>query len=302
MPELPEPDIYRAVLESLPYGIYIVDRHRTVQLWNDGAERITGYLRHEVIGRSCQECLLLYSDEDDKALCGDDCPLSCTLRDGKASETDLFLRHKDGSRVPVRVHVTPVRDADGAIIGVAACLGERVLLTDCEVHVHTRAVRDWMDDLTGIPNRESVRCHLDAVLEDSREDGFPFSVLSIQIDKLDELQHSHGIRAVEAMVRVMARTLAKNLHSPDIVGHWSEGRFVAVLTNCPGSALPKVTGILQRVISRVSIPWWGDLVAGTISIGGTAGHPEDTAEALVGRAEQALESALLAGGGQVAIV
>jgi diguanylate cyclase (GGDEF)-like protein len=255
-----------------------------------------------VIGRSCEECLLLYGDEDDKVLSGDDSPLSCSLRDGKAREADLFLRHKDGSRVPVRVHTTPVRDADGVIIGVAACLGERALLPECQVHVHTRAVRDSMDDFTGIPDKESVQCHLEAVIEDFREDEFPFSVLSIQIDKLDELRQSHGVRAEEAMVRVMARTLAKNLHAPDMVGHWSQGRFVAVLTNCPGIALPKVANILQRVISRVSIPWWGDRVAGTISIGATPGHPADTVEALVGRAEQALERALLAGGGQVAIL
>ncbi|HVX65983.1 MAG TPA: diguanylate cyclase [Bryobacteraceae bacterium] len=302
MPELPEPDIYRAVLESLPYGVYIVDRHRVVQLWNDGAEHITGYLRHEVIGRSCQECLLMYSDEDDRVLCGGDCPLSDTLRDGRPRQTDLFLRHKDGSRVPVKLYAAPVRDSDGGTIGVAACLNERVLLTDAQVHLHTRAVQDALDLATGIPNRESVRRHLDAVLEDFREEEFPFCVLSIQIDRLEELRQSHGIRAVEAMARVVARTLAKNLHSPDIVGRWSESRFVAVLTNCPASALLKMTALLRRVISGIAIPWWGDRVAGTISIGATPGHREDTAEALIGRAEQALERALLAGGGQAAIL
>jgi PAS domain S-box-containing protein/diguanylate cyclase (GGDEF)-like protein len=302
MSELPGPDVYREVLESLPHGIYIVDRHRVVQLWNDGAERITGYLRHEVIGRSCQECLLLYCDGDDNVMCGGSCPLSATMRDGKARETDLFLRHKDGSRVPVRVHSTPVRDADGVIIGVAASVDERVALPECEVHMHSRAVRDSVDNDTGIPDRESVRCHLDAVLEDFREDEFPFSVLGIKVDKVEELRQSHGVKALEAVVRVVARTLAKNLHPPDMVGHWAEDQFVVVLTNCPGSALMKVAGMLKRIIGLVTIPWWGDRVTVTVSIGGTAGHPDDTAETLVERAERALANAVEQGGGQVVIL
>jgi PAS domain S-box-containing protein/diguanylate cyclase (GGDEF)-like protein len=302
MPELPEPDVYRAVLESLPQGIYMVDRDRKILLWNDGAERVTGYLRHEVIGRSCQSCLQQFCAESDVLLCSSSCPLSNSLRDGRLVEADLFIRHKDGSRVPVRSRVAPVRDVDGVIIGAATTLEEHIQLTGREVYVHTRAVRDALDESTGLPDRKSIELHLAAVLEDIREDQLPFGVLAIQVDRLPELGHSHGIKAVEAMARVVGRTLAKNLHQPDIVGHWSEGRFIAVLTDCPASALPKAAGMLQRIISLVTLPWWGDRVGVTISIGGTAGRAADTAEVLAGRAEEALENALLADGGQVHII
>jgi len=38
-------EVYKSVLESLPIGVYLVDRHRRVLSWNRGAERLTGYLR-----------------------------------------------------------------------------------------------------------------------------------------------------------------------------------------------------------------------------------------------------------------
>ncbi|HEX8983820.1 MAG TPA: PAS domain-containing protein [Bryobacteraceae bacterium] len=293
--------MYRAVLESLPQGIYMVDRDRKILLWNDGAERITGYLRHDVVGRSCRNCVLQFCDEDDKLLCGGKCPLSATLRDGRSRQADVFLRHKDGSRVPAQTRFAPVRDIDGAIIGVVVTLEEHTRLTEREVHVHTRAVHDSIDEFTGLPDRESIERRLAAALEDFVEDQLPFGVLCIQVDRLSDLRHSHGIKAVEAMIRVVARTLAKNFTLPGAVGHWSEGRFIAVLTDCPASALPKVAGMLQRIVSLVTLPWWGDRIAVTISVGATEGRPSDTAEVLASRAEEALQDALLADGGQVQI-
>ena len=48
-----DPEIYRSILESLPTGLCVVDMEKKIVLWSDGAERITGHLRHEVIGHSC---------------------------------------------------------------------------------------------------------------------------------------------------------------------------------------------------------------------------------------------------------
>jgi len=39
-----DPEIFRTVLESLPIGVYMVDRDLKVIFWNRGAERISGYL------------------------------------------------------------------------------------------------------------------------------------------------------------------------------------------------------------------------------------------------------------------
>ena len=39
-PNMPavDPEVYRAVLESLAIGVYLVDRERRIFLWNDGAD------------------------------------------------------------------------------------------------------------------------------------------------------------------------------------------------------------------------------------------------------------------------
>jgi PAS domain S-box-containing protein len=44
MSELRDPNIFRAVLECLPTGVYLVGSDGKILFWNDGGERITGYL------------------------------------------------------------------------------------------------------------------------------------------------------------------------------------------------------------------------------------------------------------------
>src|SRR5579872_3298422 len=99
MPEQLDPSHYRAILESLPSGVYVVDRERKLLFWNDGAERLTGYLRQEVIGRYCQDNLLMHCDLTYQGLCDSDCPLLATIHDGRPREAQLFLRHKEGERI-----------------------------------------------------------------------------------------------------------------------------------------------------------------------------------------------------------
>ena len=50
------------------------------------------------------------------------CPVREVLRDGRAVAADLFLRHKDGHRLPVHVDAFPLRDSMGEMRGVGEIL------------------------------------------------------------------------------------------------------------------------------------------------------------------------------------
>ena len=63
MSEVRDPEVFRAVLDSLAMGVYITDRTGTILFWNQGAERITGHQRHEVIGHTRRENILTQCNE-----------------------------------------------------------------------------------------------------------------------------------------------------------------------------------------------------------------------------------------------
>jgi PAS domain S-box-containing protein len=119
MQVFPQAEIFRAVVDHLDAGVYVVDRERKIVHWNHGAEAVTGYLSQEMVGRVCGDKLLVHCDEQNKELCSVDCLITDALRDGTVHEADIYLRHRAGYRVPVRVRVVPLGNEEGRIVGAA---------------------------------------------------------------------------------------------------------------------------------------------------------------------------------------
>jgi PAS domain-containing protein len=42
---------YERLLKGIPDGVYFMDRDRIIRYWNHGAEKITGFKKHEVTSR-----------------------------------------------------------------------------------------------------------------------------------------------------------------------------------------------------------------------------------------------------------
>jgi PAS domain S-box-containing protein len=289
------PEVYRSVLESLPTGIYLVDTSRRITLWNESAEKLTGYLGQEMIGRSCYDDLILHCDGSSALLCDVTCPLLQTMHDGQPKELDVFIRHKDGQRIPVRVRAVPIRDEHGVIVGAAECMDERPVFPIPEIHPWRFGATLSMDAAAEVPNHQAILARLLAGLEDFAAGHVPFGILSIAIDGLDRLRHRDGHQAVNAVLHVTARTLSRNLGPNGMIGSGSHGsydRFTAIVENSTAAALLKTAGLLKRLVSLEAIPWWGDRISVTLSMGGTMVLDGDTPVSLLERADVALSASL----------
>jgi diguanylate cyclase (GGDEF)-like protein len=216
--------------------------------------------------------------------------------DGRPRDANLYLRHKEGHRVPVRVRAVPVRDAEGGIVGAAEIFDERHDLPELQRHPNAQAVQNHVDEQTGVSDEASTRRYLEACLQDYEEDHIPFGILLTAIDSLETFRQSFGPQAVAKVMHTVATTLAKSLREGDIVGDWTDGRFLALVVNCPPATLAQLVFMLKRVISVAEVPWWGDQLSVTVSIGGAAVRPGDTAASLLARAEGALAACAAKGG------
>lgn len=96
MPQFDDPEIFRRVLESLQTAVYLVDREQKIIFWNDGAERITGYLRQDVVGRSCGEEVLALDESKNSFVSDANEAIRSALRDGEAAVANISIRHKEG--------------------------------------------------------------------------------------------------------------------------------------------------------------------------------------------------------------
>jgi PAS domain S-box-containing protein len=106
------------IIDSVNEGIYVTDRDRRFLMWNEAAERISGYGKEEMLGRCCNDNILRHADRDGTELCKERCPLKASIDDGVPNgPVVVYLRHKNGERIAVEVKTAPVRDDNGTVIG-----------------------------------------------------------------------------------------------------------------------------------------------------------------------------------------
>lgn len=109
--------LYHQILDNVADGIYFVGRDRKITFWNKGAEGITGYTSEEMTGQNCYCELLNHEDEKGNTLCDSGCPLTVSPGNRKPIQRNLFLRKKDGGKVLVEEHISPLY-RDGKFLGV----------------------------------------------------------------------------------------------------------------------------------------------------------------------------------------
>ncbi len=284
MSALDNPEIYQTVLSGLQTGVCLVDRDRKIVFWNDGAERITGYLRHEVVGRTCHESVLAPCDRKACDLCGASCPLSEVMHEGTAREAHIYLCHKMGHQVLVHLRVTPIRSLHASIVGAAASFDEQ----SPDRHARSLSAYGFVDLATGIPNHKFTQSHLRESLATFTEYRVPFGILRIQVDELDQFQAKHGRYAAELILHATAETIEGILGSAGFLGRWADNEFLAIVPGCDGEELERLDADIQKVVSSSAIRWWDNHLSVSVSVGRTMVQSGDTMESLLERANLVL--------------
>jgi PAS domain S-box-containing protein len=153
-------DFYKEIVDHLYDGVYFVDRERLITYWNEGAERITGYKKSQVVGSSCRDKLLNHVTADGIEMCGDHCPLAACMEDGLPREADVFLHHADGHRVPVLVRAAPLRDAQGNITGAVETFSSDQGMSVIREELRELRRSDRTDSVTRMGNRKFLEGRL----------------------------------------------------------------------------------------------------------------------------------------------
>jgi diguanylate cyclase (GGDEF)-like protein/PAS domain S-box-containing protein len=296
-----DPEIYRTVLECMQNGVYLVDRSEKIQFWNAGAERITGYLRQDVLGHSCRDFFAPQEQEGQDGICEFGGALASVLRDGRPAITELTLRHKGGHQVSLNVRSMPIRNREGAIIGVVESFDDDHRITYSERRHNKLKNYGCIDDTTGVLTRSFVETHLRENLMTFSEHRVPFSILCVEVDGLAHFRAKYGASAVAAMLRTAALTLESSIRPTDFLGLHAENRLLTVLAECSATETKRVGDRLRRMVHNTKFKWWGVHVSLTASFGGTAARAGDTEESLMERAERSLADSIAAGGNQVKI-
>ena len=109
------------------------------------------------------------------------------------------------------------------------------------------------DPLTGLFNRRYALAHLKLITERAAQEGSPYAVMILDIDRFKLVNDSHGHAAGDAVLRALSALLTENLRSVDMVARLGGEEFVIALPDTAASEARIVAERLRRLVSQMPV-------------------------------------------------
>jgi diguanylate cyclase (GGDEF)-like protein len=145
------------------------------------------------------------------------------------------------------------------------------------------------DELTGQPNRRSVRAYAQEQLAQAQRLGLPFAVALVDFDHFKRVNDRHGHAAGDAVLRAFGQAAQVVLRGQDRLGRWGGEEWLLVM---PGTRQAEIDAVFARLRERFAmtlIPGVPAEARCTFSMGAAELGPGTTdLEAMIEQADQAL--------------
>ena len=222
-------ELYLSILDNIQDGVYYVDIHRKIKFWNKGAEQITGYQADEMLGLECPESKLNHIDEFGNHLCITGCPLFATNIDGVVRTERVFVRHKNGYRIPLLTTVYPIRE-NGVIVGSVEVFTRNSPKAYDDNLIENLSEKVMHDSLTRLPNRSYLESFLQYKFSEYQRFGKRFALLFVDIDHFRVFNNTYGHDVGDLVLTDIAKSIVNIIKKDDMFGRWGGEEFVGIFS------------------------------------------------------------------------
>ena len=101
------------------------------------------------------------------------------------------------------------------------------------------------DSLTGLYNRRKLDHELKCIYEETRDS---FAVIILDVDHFKKVNDTHGHKAGDVILKLMAELLESSKRRKDILGRWGGEEFMLV---CPETSLGDALKLAERLRSKI---------------------------------------------------
>ena len=213
-------------LESSSNGVMItssIQLDHPIVYVNPAFEAITGYSAEEVIG--CSGRFLVRDDLNQKGLND----IRDALRNHQDSHAILRNYRKDGQLFWNELHISPVRDEEGAITThFVSIINDVTARIDYEHQLEYHANHDA---LTGLANRNLLNDRINQALIHARHNQHLVGVLLLDLDRFKLINDGFGHGAADNMLKAVSERLCNAVRETDTVARLGGDEFVVVVTD-----------------------------------------------------------------------
>jgi diguanylate cyclase (GGDEF)-like protein/PAS domain S-box-containing protein len=292
--------IYEKLIDNVQDGVFFVNRERKITYWNEGAQQLSGYTASEAIGKSCFDEFLGNVDGGGTSIAALTAALTDAPGNGNSSKAEVYLRHKEGYRVPVSVQVMPMRDTEGDVVGWVQILSDVTANRRVEKRVHELEHLAYRDPLTALPNRRYLEMKVEQGLEEHRRFDRPYGLVMFDLDRFKLVNDNYGHEVGDALLKAIALSLAHGLRPVDVFGRWGGEEFLVLMPDLDAIALGDLAERCRVLIAQSSVDSMVDggstRVAVTASIGATVLSHSDSAMSTIRRVDELMYQSKHSGG------
>jgi PAS domain S-box-containing protein len=207
-----------AIVESSDDAIIGENLDGTVTSWNASAERLFGYTAGEVVGRPITQLIPGGRDDVQQILAG--------VRAGRVTRHETRRQRKDGTVVDVSLSISPVRDADGRIVGASIIAHD---ITDRKRAEERLAYQAIHDALMGLPNQGQLRERVEQIIASGRVADAAFALLVVDLDGFKEINDTFGHAYGDALLQQLRPRLKDAVRESDVIARIGGDEFGIVL-------------------------------------------------------------------------
>jgi len=246
-----------AIVENAAYSIISTDIDGTILTFNKAAERMLWYDANEVVGKAKP---LLFHDADEIAERA--AALSLELGYAVPPDFEVFVAkarktfqeehertyvRKDGSRFPVHLSVSALRDENDVIrgfIGIAYDISEEKRAKEYIRHIALH------DVLTGLPNRALLDDRIMVAIEQQHRSNIPFALGMMDIDRFKHINDSMGHHIGDRLLKEFVERVSSCLRPTDTLARMGGDEFVLLLTETDETGVTLVAGRIHKALMR----------------------------------------------------
>lgn len=273
--------LFKAIFESCPEGVFLIDADGIIQVFNRAMEAMTGWKREEVVGS--QQCLRLFRCRhiDAGPVCRSDCPGQRALaHPGKSVHTELLLRKKTGEEIVVSASYRFLSvDSNkppfhrGYAIGVMKEITEK---KQAEREIKIQAITD---ELTGLFNFRHFHQKLDLEIKRAKRYQHSLSIIMLDIDHFKYYNDLHGHPQGNEVLKQMARLIRENTRETNIVARYGGEELIVLLPETEKEVAVQAAERLCSIIEGAVFPFEAEQPDGNLTVSvGVASYPVDAEE------------------------
>ncbi len=246
----------QSIIQDAPFSIIATNPHGTITAMNSASEQLTGYRRHELIGKHSvvivhdpaelsARSMQLTESLGETVVAGFD-TLIASLKRRKNTEAEWNYVRNDGNKVAVHLATTVLRGPEGEITGylnVAFDISERKKLND------SISFLAHHDTLTKLPNRILLNERIREAIARAKTMDQQVALFVVDLDHFKRINDSLGHWAGDQLLMEVAERLLSAVRKTDTVARVGGDEFIVLMPN--SGTIDDAYACASRIIAKL---------------------------------------------------